>query len=58
MKHFTMEELTRSQTARTKGIDNTPSAEHRSNIEMTVAQLLDPLRGAIPAFSSCSISCV
>ena len=46
MKHFTMEELTRSQTARTKGIDNTPSAEHRSNIEMTVAQLLDPLRGA------------
>ena len=42
MKHFTMEELTRSQTARTKGIDNTPSAEHRSNIEMTVAQLLDP----------------
>lgn len=41
-----MEELTRSATARKLGIDNTPSAEHRANIEMTVAQLLDPLRQA------------
>lgn len=41
-----MEELTRSATARTLGLDNTPTDEHRANIEMTVAQLLDPLREA------------
>lgn len=46
MKHFTMEELTRSATATAQGLDNTPSAEHRANIEMSVAQLLDPLREA------------
>lgn len=41
-----MAELTASATARTKGLDNTPTAEHRANIEMSVAQLLDPLREA------------
>lgn len=46
MKHFTMTELTRSATAQAQGFDNTPSAEHRANIEMSVAQLLDPLREA------------
>lgn len=46
MKHFTMAELTRSATATAQGLDNTPSAEHRANIEMSVAQLLDPLREA------------
>lgn len=46
MKHFTMLELTRSATARAKGLDNTPSAEHAANIEMLVAQLLDPMREA------------
>lgn len=46
MKHFTLHELTQSATARAKGLDNTPTAEHLSNIELTVAQLLDPLREA------------
>ena len=46
MKHFTMVEMTRSATARKLGFDNTPSAEHAANIEMLVAQLLDPLREA------------
>lgn len=46
MKHFTMHELTRSETARTRGLDNTPTPVHRVNIEMTVAMLLDPLREA------------
>lgn len=46
MKHFTMVELTRSTTARKLGLDNTPSAEHAANLEMMVAQLLDPLREA------------
>lgn len=46
MKHFTMHECTQSATARAKGLDNSPTEEHRANIEMTVAQLLDPLREA------------
>lgn len=46
MKHFTLSELTRSETARKLGLDNTPSAAHSANLEMLVAQLLDPLREA------------
>lgn len=46
MKHFSLSELTRSATARANGFDNIPSPEHRANIEMTVAQLLDPVREA------------
>lgn len=46
MKNFTMTECTQSATARAKGLDNTPTPEHRANLEMTVAQLLDPLREA------------
>ena len=46
MKHFTMAELTRSETARKLGLDNIPPAEHIRNIEMTVKRLLDPLREA------------
>lgn len=46
MKYFTMEELTASVTARRLGLDNTPNPEHRANLEMFVAQLLDPLRSA------------
>lgn len=46
MKNFTLSELTRSETARKRGLDNTPSAEHAANLEMLVAQLLDPLREA------------
>ena len=46
MKHFSLSELTRSETARKLGLGNTPSAEHAANLEMLVAQLLDPLREA------------
>lgn len=41
-----MAELTASATARAKGLDNTPTAQHRANIEMSVVQVLDPLREA------------
>lgn len=41
-----MLEFTNSAMARKLGLDNTPSAEHTANLEMTVAQLLDPLREA------------
>lgn len=46
MKHFTLLELTTSATARRLGFDNTPTAEHRANLEELVAELLDPLREA------------
>lgn len=46
MKHFTMLEFTNSAMARKLGLDNTPTDQHRANLEMTVAQLLDPLREA------------
>lgn len=44
MKHFTIEELTRSDTARKNGIDNTPSADHEAHLEEMVNNLIDPLR--------------
>lgn len=46
MKHFTLGELTRSQTARMLGLDNTPGAVHRRNLEELTLRLLDPLREA------------
>lgn len=46
MKHFSLSELTRSDTARQRGLDNTPTDEHRQNLEALVGQLLDPLREA------------
>lgn len=46
MKHFTLSEFTRSDTARKKSLDNTPTAEHRANLDEMVGELLDPLREA------------
>lgn len=39
-----MEELTRSNTAQERGIDNTPTEEHRQHLIDTVDNLADPLR--------------
>ena len=44
MKHFTIEELCRSDTARSRGIDNTPTEEVRENLTELVDNVLDPLR--------------
>lgn len=44
MKHFTIEELCRSETARSRGIDNTPTEEVRKNLTALVGNVLDPLR--------------
>lgn len=44
MKYFTIEELTRSDTASARGIDNTPTPEHRQHLIDTVDNLADPLR--------------
>ena len=46
MKYFTIEELCRSETADAKGIDNSPSAVVRGNLEALVSNVLDPLREA------------
>ena len=46
MKHFDIQECTRSETAKAKNINNTPGAEHLAHIVETVETLLDPLREA------------
>ena len=44
MKHFTIEELCRSETARSRGIDNAPTEEVRKNLTALVDNVLYPLR--------------
>ena len=46
MKHFTFHELTKSATAKRKGIDNSPSVQVRANLAALVENVLDPLREA------------
>ena len=42
--HFSLSELTKSQTATRKGIDNTPSPEHIENLTDLCLQVLEPTR--------------
>lgn len=44
MKHFTIKELSHSDTALAKGIDNFPTAEAIGNLTKLVDNVLDPLR--------------
>lgn len=44
MIHFTIKELSHSDTALAKGIDNYPTAEAISNLTRLVNNVLDPLR--------------
>ena len=46
MTYFTISELTASDTAKAKGIDNSPTTEARANLVTLVNTLLDPLREA------------
>lgn len=41
-----MEECTYSDTAKKKGIDNTPGATHKAHIVESIETLIDPLREA------------
>lgn len=43
-KYFTLQELVRSDTARMKGIDNTPDNQVKMKLEALVANVLDPIR--------------
>ena len=42
--NFSLLELTKSQTAERKGIDNTPSAEHQDNLKSLCTAILQPVR--------------
>lgn len=44
MKYFTIDELCRSTTAKSKGIDNTPTSEIRAKLKTLIEELLDPIR--------------
>ena len=43
-ENFSLKELTSSQTAERKGIDNTPSAEHQENLKSLCTAILQPVR--------------
>ena len=42
--HFSLAELTKSQTATRKGIDNNPTLEHIENLTELCVQILEPTR--------------
>lgn len=46
MKYFTIKELIDSDTAKAKGINNSPTTEVRANLVTLIETLLDPLREA------------
>jgi len=43
-ENFSLIELTKSQTAERKGIDNTPSTEHQENLRSLCEMILQPIR--------------
>ena len=43
-ENFSLIELTKSQTAERKGIDNTPSPEHQRNLKSLCTRILQPVR--------------
>ena len=43
-KNFSLKELTASQTAARKGIDNTPSPTHQANLKSLCTSVLQPIR--------------
>ena len=43
-ENFSLVELTKSQTAERKGIDNTPSPTHQENLKSLCTSILQPIR--------------
>lgn len=43
-ENFTLEELIASSTAKAKKIENTPTPEHRANLERLCKEVLQPIR--------------
>jgi len=46
-KNFTMSEVTRSNTAKRLGIDNTPKNAHLKNMQHLITNLVQPMRDAL-----------
>lgn len=46
-KHFTLEEMTRSQAAARRGLDNSPNNKQLDSMKALVRNVLDPLREAL-----------
>ena len=44
MKYFSISEMTRSDTAKRLGIDNTPSDDIKKNLTLFINTVLDPIR--------------
>jgi hypothetical protein len=43
-KHLSLAEVSRSETAKRKGIDNTPSGEHLENFKKLAENVFEPIR--------------
>ncbi len=43
-KNFTLAEMTKSDTARSRGIDNSPGEEHLENLKLLAEKVLQPIR--------------
>jgi len=43
-KHLSLAEVTRSESAKRKGIDNTPTAEHLENFKLLAEKVFEPIR--------------
>ena len=43
-QHLNLAELTRSETAKRNGIDNTPTAEHLENFKLFADKVFEPIR--------------
>ena len=43
-KHLSLAEVSRSETAKRKGINNTPSGEHLENFKKLAENILEPIR--------------
>lgn len=43
-KYFTLQELSRSQVASSRGINNTPTGDIKDSLETMINKLLDPVR--------------
>ena len=52
--HLNLAEVTRSETAKRHGIDNTPTAEHLENFKILAERVFEPIRAhfGVPIFIS------
>ena len=46
-KNFTLSEVTRSNTAKRLGIDNTPKNQHLKNMQRLITNLIQPMRDSL-----------